>query len=723
MMASRDWFQTSPHGTAKQRFARIARHLDRDRLTLTVSNQHASAMGEQSGEQPAEQPSDVVDDLAGFFRNIAVAAHAHDLGDESLYLAEELTALQWSLGSRQRHALALLILASMISVRHGSSRLPLSRDQNSYLGTLLSSLLAAGKLDLDAKTLLSDIDELVRSVTLDHIIGRENEYRPLIVSDDCVYQHRMLWCESRLADRLRARIAGRVGVESIAAHGEFIEQALADVLERAPEKHGVSIQLSDEQIAAVRCALTRRFTVISGGPGTGKTAIVVTMLRVLARLGESIDTIALAAPTGKAANRMWSSIRSSLEAVSTRSDRDDVLLTAEISPRTIHRLLGYVPGIDKFRHHENNPLSATTVIVDEASMIDLSLMERLLRAVPDTARLILLGDADQLPSVDAGAVLRDLVLAGTHTDAASFSVRLTHSYRMDARDPKGYAILRAAQAVNIGNVDTQHADDSESVDGIPIRTALKQLEYAGIEHLETDGKLSLVHEFIDSWYRKRIKSQDAFAFGNKTFRHYGGRFIDSDEAELTALFKVYDNSRLLTVTRRQNTGSEAMNRRLHRRILAEAQVDKSPGFYPGEPIIMRRNDYERGLFNGDQGLIVRVAVDGAPQHFHAVFPRGTGSFALFRLDAIRAHIELAFAMTVHKSQGSEFGEIALILPNEELPLLTREMMYTGITRARSAVVLVGPESLLRVAVSRQSQRFSGLANRLSADVLPLPDKE
>ncbi len=223
-----------------------------------------------------------------------------------------------------------------------------------------------------------------------------------------------------------------------------------------------------------------------------------------------------------------------------------------------------------------------------------------------------------------------------------------------------------------------------------------------------------MHEFIDTWYRKRVKSQAAFEARNNLFRQYDGRFVRADADALTALFRVYETSRLLTVTRRQNTGSEALNRRLHRRILTESEVDKSPGFYPGEPIIMRRNDYERGLFNGDQGIIARVSVDGGPQHFHAVFPRGNGAFAVFHLAAIRAHIELAFAMTVHKSQGSEFDEIALILPGDELPLLTREMMYTGITRARSAVVLVGMEPLLRIAVERKTQRFSGLGKKLSS---------
>lgn len=702
-MSKRDWFHTSPRGTARERFARIARAL---------TPESVAEPGEATSERPGADPES--DELAEFFRNVGAGARTHDLGDESLYLAEELTGLQWSLGGRHRRALALLILATMISVRQGSTRLPLARDRDSYLGRLVTSLLAAGRLDIDVATVLTDIDELIRAVTLDQLIGRPGEYRPLILADGCVYQHRMLWCESRLARRLRGRISSDPGIAYLNAQDGPIDAAIADVIERAPERDGQIIELSDEQLGAVRQALARRFTVISGGPGTGKTAIVVTMLRVLRRLGEPVDAIALAAPTGKAANRMWASIRNGLRSVPDPSPHDRELLEMGAQPRTLHRLLGYAPMSDRYRHHDNNPLPISTLIVDEASMIDLSLMERLLRAIPESARLIVLGDADQLPSVDAGAVLRDLVQGPT--GPGGVAVRLTHSYRMNVGDPAGRAILSAARAVNAGDADALLADDSESPGKIVLRSKPSELEYRAIERLETAGELSPIHDFIDDWYKRRVKKQSGFPLRDKLFRFRYGHWVGDDEADLATLLGVYDACRLLTVTRRQNTGSEAINRRLHRRILSESKVEHSPSFYPGEPVIMRRNDYERGLFNGDQGLVVRVSIDGGPQHFQVVFPR-TDGFALFRLDALRAHIELAFATTVHKSQGSEFDEVAVILPAEDLPLLTREMLYTGITRARRGVVVVGPEELIRVGVGRGTQRFSGLAEKLR---LPRP---
>ncbi len=567
------------------------------------------------------------------------------------------------------------------------------------------------------QALLRDIDDLTRRLSLDRVIGRGDEYRPLILADSCIYQHRMFWCENQLAARLRGRLVAEDAAAAArrAPDDSALGEALAAVLARPARLGNAAVTLSAEQEQAVRSAVGRRFTVISGGPGTGKTAIVVSMLRVLCRLGEPVDAVALAAPTGKAAHRMGASIRQGLMAVPDRDAPDEELLAGAVEPQTLHRLLGYVPGADRFRHHENNPLRASTIIVDEASMIDLELMERLLRAVPPDARLVLLGDADQLPSVDAGAVLRDLVLAGAQD--AGFALRLTHSYRMDPTNPAGRAILSAANAINRGDGDALLREDSDSPGRLLVRTSPAELGWSGIELLDTAARLAPVHEFVDHWHRTRIAAHPDFQrLASKTYCHDDGRWNAEDIADLAALFSLYEHSRLLTVTRRQDTGSEAINRRLHRRVIAAASVEYSPDFYPGEPVMMRRNDYERGLFNGDQGMVVRVSENGSLQRFRLVFPRGD-DFAVFSLDALRMHVELAFAMTVHKSQGSEFDEVALLLPTEEIPLATREMLYTGVTRARRAVVLVGAPALVAAAAARPGERFSGLAEKL-ADSAP-----
>lgn len=735
MKPTRSWIQTSPRGTARERYARLARLLGTsipgaaaagavtgsDEPGAGTSAEPTVASSAEPGapaQREPDAPGDESDDLDEFFRNVAAGAHAHDLGDESLYLAEELAELQWSLGSAEKRAMAILVLATMISVRQGSSRLPLGRQPGGYLGLIVASLMRAGKLDLDVQALLRDIDDLTRRLSLDRVIGRGDEYRPLILADGCIYQHRMFWCENQLAARLRGRLAAEDAAAArahVPADGA-LEEALAAVLSRPAVIGSAAVTLSAEQEQAVRSAVGRRFTVISGGPGTGKTAIVVSMLRVLCRLGEPVDAVALAAPTGKAAHRMGASIRQGLMAVPDRDAHDEALLAGAVEPQTLHRLLGYVPGADRFRHHENNPLRASTIIVDEASMIDLELMERLLRAVPPETRLVLLGDADQLPSVDAGAVLRDLVLAGA--DDAGFALRLTHSYRMDPRNPAGRAILSAANAINRGDGDALLREDSDSPGRLIVRTSPAELGWSGIELLDTGARLGPVHDFVDHWHRTRIAAHPDFQrLATKTYCHDDGRWSAEDIADLAALFSLYEHSRLLTVTRRQDTGSEAINRRLHRRVIAAASVEYSPDFYPGEPVMMRRNDYERGLFNGDQGMVVRVSENGSPQRFRLVFPRGE-DFAVFSLDALRMHVELAFAMTVHKSQGSEFDEVALLLPTEEIPLATREMLYTGVTRARRAVVLVGAPALVAAATARPGERFSGLADKLADSALP-----
>lgn len=654
----------SPLGTAAQRFARLGRG------------------------KPANG-------LNAFFRRVAAAARDHDLGDDSLYLAEELVRLQWSLGPRERRALALLVLAALISVRQGSTRLPLDTRVGSYLGKLVKSLAAAAELDDSPSALLRDINRIAEATTLEYLVGRAGEYRPLILSDGCVYQHRMLWCEDQLAGRLRDRIAAGGSVELPAPAD--VDAAVAEVLARPAYYTEEPAELSAEQIRAVTTAVQRPFTVVSGGPGTGKTAIIVSMLRVLARLGTPIESIALAAPTGKAANRMAGAIRSALAAVRDPDDTDRALADAAPAPRTLHRLLGYLPSAERFRHHENNPLPASMVIVDEASMIDLVLAERLVRAVPPTARLILLGDADQLPSVDAGAVLRDLV--STDTDLAT---RLTHSFRMDVHDPAGRAILTAARELNAGKI-------SAFVNAR--RTDTAKLAYTGVELLDT-RKGTTIGQFADAWYRDRIASHPDFErLSTREYRYDDGQWADGDEADLAALLGIYESNRLLTVTRRFAAGAEAINRRLHDRIIATASVDYQPDFYPGEPVLMRHNDYDRGLFNGDSGVVVRVKEKDDEQHYRVVFPRVDG-YGVFHLDSVRAHIEVAFAVTVHKSQGSEYDHVSLILPQHDLPLLTREMIYTGVTRARSSVVIVGDAGILKTGATRAVDRFSGLADKL-----------
>ncbi|HEV3191879.1 MAG TPA: AAA family ATPase, partial [Polyangiaceae bacterium] len=356
------------------------------------------------------------------------------------------------------------------------------------------------------------------------------------------------------------------------------------------------------------------------------------------------------------------------------------------------------PSSGRFARHENDPLPQRVVIVDEASMIDLALMDRLLRALRPDARLVLLGDAAQLPSVEAGAVFRDMC-------AALNCVRLSTNLRV-APDPNARTIITSAQAVNSGTFG----------DAVRTRHSANELTFEGVEHL--DGRWSEIsHELLDVWWQRLLVSDADFARrASRTYRLPAGAFDDQQRAELARLFAQHARGRLLCATRVQGypACTDFVNRILLSR-LRGGQRHLPRKWYRGHelalgaPVLVTRNDYARGLFNGDQGLVLRVEPEdsGGPRPM-AVFRRGAG----FEVFPLSADLAPAFAMTVHKAQGSEFDHVALILPDADLPLLTRELVYTAMTRARRSVLIVGQGDLLVRIVSRAAERYSGVADKL-----------
>jgi exodeoxyribonuclease V alpha subunit len=467
--------------------------------------------------------------------------------------------------------------------------------------------------------------------------------------------------------------------------------------------------VSEEQRSAVAAAARAGLTVISGGPGTGKTSIIVAIMRLMVRLGIEPSQILLAAPTGKAAYRMGECIRESLTRIEMRDDVDKALLDTHPEPATIHRHLGYSLDSGRFRYHRNNPLSAKVVIVDEGSMLDLALMERLTDAIEPGARLIILGDADQLPSVAAGSVFRDLVprTGGGPEALASASIRLEENHRMRKEDAAGSAILRAARAIKDGQSDFANSNP-------PIfegRSSTDELTFVGAEFVEITSRG--INSFLDRWYAERLRGGKEIAelLAHEFIEHDSG-FDDADCARLRRLFRHAARSRILCVTRVFDTGSDIVNALLHSRAAENAGVsaDLAP-FVVGEPLIVLRNDYERGLFNGDQGIRLWVRRGDARQIPMAVFPRG-GIFVAFRFEAIRDFVELAYAMTVHKAQGSEFDSTAIVLPEKPIAILTRELIYTAVSRSKSSVAILSAESILKEAIENPVERFSGLADQI-----------
>jgi len=654
------------------------------------------------------------------FRRLGIGARRCDLGDEGLYLAEEIVAADRWLGGSDPEALGILVLALMIAMRQGSSRLPLDdghagrprsdsvqpslspsgraktesgqHASKNKLKALVTEILRVAGLDADAAKIVKRITALTAMPSFGSVIGIGNARLPLIVEDNCLYTERSRWLEQRVAERLAARIAVT----------RPVDPALLGDLRARPGLR----PLSDEQMAAVELALGGMLTVVTGGPGTGKTVVAATIVRGFARLGIPSVKIALGAQTGKAANRLTEVIHQQLSAVADPTDLDRALLASPPTGQTLHRMLGYRG--DGFAHHARSPLPMGAVIIDEASMIDLELMNALLDALPADVPLVLIGDAHQLPAIDAGQILADLADPDTRARVGT----LAHSYRMDASDPAGKSVYDAARAVHAADAHRLTDKFGPSKHGLAAPRSAGTLQWQGCEWVDSSTNLVDSAHSVASALWHHFDGPRAQQHANDTvFRFVDGRIVPEQAAELERLWAQLSQARILTVTRGLPTGSTALNAYVHDLALDRMTVTGRPEFVPGEPVMITANDYQRGLFNGDQGIIIRADEGAGAHRWRAVF-RVNGALVPFAIEALRDRLELAWALTVHKSQGSELDALALILPDENQPLLTRELLYTGITRARKSAVLCGSKAALHAACKRVAQRHSGLASRL-----------
>ncbi len=531
------------------------------------------------------------------------------------------------------------------------------------------------------------------------LLGPEGSERPLQLGSGWLASHRLARSEASLRHRI-AELAARPRLDLAPA------QAVLD----APTS------LNEQQRAAVALALQAPLALVTGGPGTGKTSIVVAILRALQRIPEppALDRILLTAPTGKAAQRMGEAIRKGLARIPSPSDLDRALLKQAPDPRTLHRALGYHPGEGRFRQHAGAPLGADVVIVDESSMIGQELMEALLLALPTGARLVLLGDADQLPSVDPGAVFRDL-LAGWQDRV----VRLTQSYRMDPQDPAGRHIYIQSQRIN----DPARHLELGQKDGIqplaPCLPVADLLAREGVVQVAPGpDRPAWMVRFLDAWLGTFLRQgRSGSAWRDRVTRplvHHWGEWAPGDEAQALDLMRHYDRFRLLCPINEgpELSGVDPLNRHLHTRVLeaAAGRLEGSPRFLAGEPVMVQANDPSRGLFNGDQGVVLPVCREGRHPHLEVFFPRAA-SLVSFPLAAIQDGLDLCYAMTIHKSQGSEFETLALVLPSCDHPALSREILYTALTRAKKQVFIIGTPEALEAGCQRFLPRVTGLCTR------------
>lgn len=463
------------------------------------------------------------------------------------------------------------------------------------------------------------------------------EQAPLRLSEGQLYLQRYWLAEQRIADNLVARIGG------VPSHSQVPQ---AD-------------DLDEVQREAVTTVLSHRLAILTGGPGTGKTYTIARILRAFEESSGRFPSIALAAPTGKAAARLKQAITDE-QGVVAAADAGSGSRVSRMSASTLHRLLDPMPGdINRFRRTRDNPLTHEIVIVDETSMVDVAMLDALLEALRPDSRLILVGDPDQLASVAAGNALADLVGCGVVP-----TVRLTTNYRNDG----GVAAL--ARAIRDG--DTDAVDALLPAGGGPSPGS-------GLHWFESSAAPpDLVREWIAQW---GADLHDAASAGNAA-------------DALTVL----DSLRVLCAHRQGRFGVTTWSRHVRAGFL----VDQ--GEWPlGQPTMVTRNRVVPGLHNGDTGVVVDhhgdIRVAFADDRM--VAPERLGSEAV-----------AAYALTIHKAQGSQFDRVVIVLPEPQSRILTRELLYTAVTRARSEVAIIGSRAALHAALSRRVSRASGLATRL-----------
>lgn len=493
------------------------------------------------------------------------------------------------------------------------------------------------------------------------------ELRPLVVdAGGRVYLRRYFEHEMLLAEHLVRISAGRGKVEVPALVEELFPQGASDPRQRA----------------AVEMVLCEDLSIISGGPGTGKTSTVVKILALLGaarrQAGANPPRVLLLAPTGKAAGRLSESVRSA-SAYLARIFAEQVPIDVP-EATTIHRALGMLPGQrTRFRRGETQPFDADVVLVDEASMVDLSLMRHLCAAIRTGTKLILLGDRDQLASVEAGSVLSELCDALTTSGEKRFGgfIQLTKSFRFSEQS----GIYRLAQAIRQGNAQ----DVQALLDSPPPDVAHHDSSLAGAEA----------------------------DVGDELIEGYARALAGSDAATVLRALEAF---RVLCAHRQGPAGVSATNELVVEGLRRRGLLGSEGEFYRGRMILVTQNDASVGLANGDMGLVW-------PDHdgrIRVFFPRPGGGAPRPLSPAELPSHETAFAMTIHKSQGSEYEHVCVLLPDAASPLLSRELLYTAVTRAKARLTLVGERASIERSVLCRVQRHSGLAARLLAGRQP-PD--
>lgn len=543
-----------------------------------------------------------------------------------------------------------------------------------------------------------------------------SEQEILVFEDNKLYMRRYYSFESELIQGIHARLAP-------------VQQPSIDDVRHCmnilfPTSSSSESEI-DWQKIAVANAINKNFSVIAGGPGTGKTFTVTKLLAALFMLAKKSDShnplaIALVAPTGKAAQRLTESIKKAIKGFTGVIDKN-ILAEIPTKAKTIHRLLGVIPNSPNFRHHQDNLLDYDVLLIDEVSMVDLPMMTRIFRALKPTTKVILLGDADQLPSVAVGSVLADIA-PRPHNGYSKSNYHYLDKVCEIEEEKLSKAFDSSTENVNdyLSFLVKSRRFDGEGGIGILASYVINsdvaqswQLlsEHQGVSPV-SDAQLSLVNSDLKTWLTPLVKQ----------YYQEMSACQSIDEA-----FKLLAKFRVLCVTRQGDYGVEAINNLIQELIVGSSSFSQANKKYHGMPIMISENDYKLGLFNGDIGILWSVDPinDRNSNHLMAFFedtapennvqndkhiPQDKHTMAAFKsfLPSRLPKYETVYAMTIHKTQGSEFAHVAMVLPKSDSPLLSRELLYTGITRAQNFLTVATNQYAWQQGVSRAVKRYSGL---------------
>lgn len=536
---------------------------------------------------------------------------------------------------------------------------------------------------------------------------REDDLKPFYLVENRLYLQRyyryelsVIRCIKEFVAKSHDCLAERK--EELLQHAEFIRSLTATYPELTPALKGTAEAVDWQLTGALRCLLSD-FSILTGGPGTGKTTTLAKLLKIYRRLHPE-GKVYLVAPTGKAAMRMSESLRRSVA-----GDQDTISdWIRTLNASTIHNLLGYQRNTVTFRFNANNPLPGDLIIADEASMIDLPMMSKLMEAIGSEGRLILLGDQNQLASVEAGSLLGDLCHS---IDELNHFSEVERSWvNQFIADPERI-VPASTKSISSFGLLSPHITELKFSHRFNNLGPIGQIAQAVLEK-NTEHISRLVNEntksfndalFFDTSYQDSVLTE--FIRGFEAYVH---------EPNIVEALKKFNSVRILAAVREGKYGVQALNNRVEQALLYRKLISTGSTFYEHRPILVTRNNYELGLMNGDVGILRKDDQGVLRAWFESATATAEGKPEVRSvLPAYLTHVETTFAMTIHKSQGSEHDKVLVVLPDDpEHLILTRELLYTAITRAKKSVIISAPEEQILRCVAREVRRISGIRENL-----------